>query len=168
MEPRLVSDHAGDGASRARLVIIDESERLTTRAIEQVRDFYDRSNLGLILIGMPGHRKRLARHPQLHSRIGFVHLYRTLAAVMTTAFAHLGLDIPDTTTTGAIATINRTTAGADVIDVARDALVIGDSRLLLFVTSSRAHVWTCREEPGTPVLAGALGSACQGHTRGQR
>lgn len=138
------------------LVIIDESERLTTRALEQVRDFYDRSSLGLILIGMPGIEKRLARYPQLYSRIGFVHHYRTLAAdelaiVLTTAFAHLGLDIPDATATEAIAAINRTTAGnfrlvtrlleqaervmklndgvdritAEVIDAARDALVIG-------------------------------------------
>ncbi|MFB4268752.1 AAA family ATPase [Nonomuraea sp. GTA35] len=140
------------------LVIIDESERLTTRALEQVRDFYDRSSLGLILIGMPGIEKRLARYPQLYSRIGFVHHYRTLAAdelatVLTMAFAHLGLGIPDAIATEAIAAINRTTAGnfrlvtrlleqaervmklndgvdritAEVIDAARDALGIGTS-----------------------------------------
>lgn len=104
-----------NGAGYAELLIVDEADRLKTAALEHVRDFYDRSGIGLVLIGMPGIEKRLARYPQLYSRIGFVHEYRTISPeemsfILERKWEELGLafspdDFTDAETMAAIARI---------------------------------------------------------------
>jgi len=56
--------------SRTELLIIDEADRLKTSGLEQLRDFFDRSDMGMILIGKPRFDRQLACYPQLCSCVG--------------------------------------------------------------------------------------------------
>ena len=102
----------------ARLILVDEADRLKVASLEQLRDLFDRNEVGLVLIGMPGIEKRLARYPQLYSRVGFVHAFRTLRAdeirrLLAEHAPEIGLTppTPDISDQDAIAAIIRITGG---------------------------------------------------------
>ena len=115
-----VFDHTGrtPWAHFIELIIIDEAERLSATALELLRDRYDRTNIALILIGMPGIDKQFSHYPQLYSRLGFAHQYRALGHdelqfVLERHWRRLGktLDLDDFTDSQAFAAVERTTRG---------------------------------------------------------
>src|SRR6266446_743572 len=109
------------GGSRDRMVawiILDAAERLSTAAVEELRARFERTTLGLRRMGRPGIETRLARSPQLSSRVGFAPHSRprqgdARTLVLTRPWRTLGLslDRADLTDTPAMAAISRITNG---------------------------------------------------------
>ena len=100
------------------LIIIDEADRLRSSAIEQIRDIYDKENITVILIGMPGIEKNLIRFPQLYSRIGFSHNFQPLSQEEIVFIIqkqlqklHLNINPDDFTDKEAISAVVRVTKG---------------------------------------------------------
>lgn len=98
-------------------LIVDEANRLKDAGLELVRDFADRGEFGLVLLGKPGLEKRLMRAPQLHSRVGFSHKMEPLSDDETRDFLEkrwnhrVKPSSDDFTEKEAIATILRVTRG---------------------------------------------------------
>ncbi len=108
----------GQMSDLAEILIVDEAERLSNTCLDHLRDLFDRTGIGVVLVGMPGIEKRLSRYPQLYSRVGFAHHYRPLqgdelAFVLARHWRRLGLalDDADFTDAQAIASIARITGG---------------------------------------------------------
>jgi DNA transposition AAA+ family ATPase len=108
--------------SVVELLIVDEADRLKMPELEEIRDRYDRANfadgVGVVLIGLPGIEKRLARYPQLYSRIGFAHHFRPLSEeelrfILAHKWQEVGLTFSpdDYTDAEALAAIARITGG---------------------------------------------------------
>lgn len=82
------------------LILVDEADRLHMNSLEQIRSIFDEGTAGLVLIGMPGNEKRIARFPQFYSRIGFVRAFRPLDAeqiqtLLESRWAPAGVKLPD-------------------------------------------------------------------------
>ncbi len=107
-----------DASDPTALLMVDEADRLKTAGLEQVRDIFDQGDMGVVLIGMPGLEKRLARYPQLYSRVGFVHAFRPLSVaqvrdLLQRKWTPSGVTLPEAGVTDeeALASIIRITGG---------------------------------------------------------
>jgi hypothetical protein len=99
------------------LILVDEADRLQMNSLEQMRSIFDEGTAGLVLIGMPGIEKRVARFPQFYSRIGFVHEFRPLDSsqvqdLLENRWAPAGVTLPaEQLLPDVIATLVRMTGG---------------------------------------------------------
>jgi DNA transposition AAA+ family ATPase len=139
-----------------RLILVDQADPLRIVSLEQMRAIFDAGGVGLVLIGMPGIEKRMARYAQFYSRIGFVHEFRPLNVsemrrLLTKGWTPPGVKLPELDTE-AVTSVIRITGGnfrlferlltqieritkinqlrkvsREVVEAARESLVIGQA-----------------------------------------
>jgi len=108
--------------SVVELLVVDEVDRLKMPELREIRDRYDHANfadgVGVVLIGLLGIEKRLARYHQFYSRVGFVHHFRPLSEkeprfILAHKWQEVGLTFSpdDYTDAEALAAIARFTGG---------------------------------------------------------
>jgi DNA transposition AAA+ family ATPase len=121
---------------------VDEADRLKMASLEQMRAIFDAGGIGLVLIGMTGLEKRLARYAEFYSRIGFVHEFRPLNApemrrLLAQGWAPAGVTLPT------ISTLDAETAAAII------RVTGGNFRLLdrLLTVFSRMELFSATQLP---------------------
>ena len=82
------------------VLIVDEVDGLSPACLEVLRDVFDRSGLGLVLLGRAGSAERLLKMSALASRVGVLHEFGTLGKADTRKLLEqqlqrLGLPVAD-------------------------------------------------------------------------
>lgn len=74
IEPLLTWRGERGGVWKSSDLVVDEVDRLKPLALEVLRDLHEESQVGMILLGLPG----LERYGQVYGRVGFVDQMRAL------------------------------------------------------------------------------------------
>ena len=143
------------------LLIIDEADRLRMASLEQVRAIFDQGGMGLVLIGMPGLEKRLARYAQLYSRVGFVHEFCALAETEVRGLLGQGWQPPGVTLPGDAITDEEALAA-----ILR--ITDGNFRLLSRLLTQIARVLTINNLPAGDPGGGRGGARKPGDRHGMK
>lgn len=78
----LDEDQGGELPDPTAVIIVDKVDSLQMNSLAQMRSIFDECKAGMVLIGMLGIEKRVARSPQFYPRISFVREFRALHSVV--------------------------------------------------------------------------------------
>lgn len=69
-----------------QLIIVDEAYRMKYQALEELRDWHDKYNVGVLLIADPGFERNLGRMWHFQKRVAYVEEFKALNEIEVTAY----------------------------------------------------------------------------------